>query len=118
MKPNVYEQLKDDLSANEPSRRYEAAILIGNCEEMLATPRTRELLEMLYPLLQDPHNHVRYYAIEAIGRFMEKGSIHYLMRCMETVSEVECGPGEGITHAGLLKHIQRTIEVIRGQNEA
>jgi hypothetical protein len=40
------------------------------------------------------------------------------MRCMETVSEVECGPGEGITHAGLSKHIQRTIEVIRGENEA
>ena len=109
---SLYKKLREELVADEPYRRYEAAILIGECEDMLGVSKNQELLEMLYPLLQDNNNHVRYYAVEAVGKFKDISSIPHLRDSINTLSQVRCPQGDGIQQEGLSKKIQESIDLI------
>lgn len=80
---NLYEDLRD---AN-PDRRYEAVILLGGHRKFLEIKATREICsEMaanLLPLLNDEHDHIRYYTAVALARLGEKRAIPSLARSLQ-----------------------------------
>jgi HEAT repeat protein len=91
----------EELCHPEPSRRYEAAILLGNPEKWLDATRTPEIMRRLLPLLDDANWHVRYYVAVALGELGYADAIEVLVRHVND-------PDARVSNA-----IQKAIAVLR-----
>ncbi len=75
--------LIDELSNEEPSRRYSAVIAVGECRRMFDIEPNEDLLNLIIPMLNDEDSHVRYYTAQAIKNLGFKKALPYLEKALK-----------------------------------
>lgn len=85
---DVYRELK----SNDPASRYEAAIMLGQCERLLNIKPSTEMVSMLAVLLNDDNAHVRYYTAQALGELAFKEAIPFLEKRLLVERPANDGP--------------------------
>ena len=79
---------QSELKSEEPYRRYEAIILLGECRHFFSVEPTIDIARIIFPYLNDPHDHVRYYSIIALEVLGFKEAIPYLKQRYEIEKDI------------------------------
>ncbi|MBW1641511.1 MAG: hypothetical protein JRJ76_01605 [Deltaproteobacteria bacterium] len=89
---NPYFSIYEELSKPEAHSRYEALILLGNCEQMLGIPKEKSMVLAIAPYLHDCNDHVRYYAAESLMNLGYREAIPFLKSALPVINLKEISP--------------------------